>query len=185
LQIATSITNISPQAGNGLGANRFIWGTSKCGAGKDDGFIQVILYSVRHPDGIVDDGKHGLLSERPRNPPLYPGSHAEWYEDTPSVFGLGDLWRGLEDPFLYGATFVVCKVCLEECCWPGESRRRVFSVGPCVTFTYPGKEDDPDGVIDISDLASPKVPDAFTRIVEREYRGVISGQTCFSYSVKG
>lgn len=169
-QIAPGIGDFPKPSGNGIRASRLLWSATPCGNNLKTSFIQVIVGAPRFLGRwIVDDGTHGLRSEEPTCPPLYPASHNNLYEDYPNVFG------SLEDPLLHSSTFIVCRVCLERCCWPGEERWRIVSVGPCASFAYPGGEED---VVDISDRVSDEVPWSFKLAVEDYYPSVLKGD-CF------
>jgi len=169
-QIAPGIGDSPKPSGNGLKASRLLWSATPCGNNLRTSFIQVIVGAPRFlGKWIVDDGKHGVRSEKPTCPPLYPASHNNLYEDYPNVFG------PLEDPLLYTSTFIVCRVCLEYCCWPGEERWHIVSVGPCASFAYPGGEED---VVDIADRVSNEVPWSFRLAVEEYYPSVLKGD-CF------
>jgi hypothetical protein len=156
----------------------FYWRPTHCSSPLSTAFIQVGIT----PNGsFVDDGKHGVLSSKPKCPPLYPASDGSFFQDTPgSAIG----WS----PFLpHHIKFIVCRVCLEDCCRPYYHRRsrdeppgrmwRIVSVGPCRVFHYPmlGGEFNLD---DSGFQAMESPPPEFSNQVNASYGGVLDGR-CF------
>jgi len=173
LQIAPGITNSIPRTpGDSLRAPHVRWAVAPCNFGLENAFIQVILDSFRY--GTVVDANISAGSDKTPCPPLYAASTGTFYEDSPGLFG-----GRVEDPWLYDATFVVCRVCLVSCCWPGGVGKRVATVGPCASWVYPGEQDD----FDLHGSETTEVPPRFTATVEERYPGVLGGR-CFPCKAK-
>jgi hypothetical protein len=149
-------------------ATKFIWAPKPCGKGMRTEFIQVGWWAGKV--GFVDSGGLGA-SDAAECPPFYPSAANGGFEDTPGN-GLG-----LNNPLLYGMSFVVCRVCVEPCCSATEpqGKLRIVSIGPCARYRIPRSRD----VDDLSDDLLEGVPADFAQVLSSRFPRVAAGH-CFS-----
>jgi hypothetical protein len=170
---------------------RYIWSLPPCGPGLYTSSIQIGFGGVAlKPTAFVDDGLHGLRSDKAGCPPLYPGSL------PPSPPGNGNLYddragNALGTVGLNGLRFEVCRVCLAPCkCmvkWPKPTSKpavlpgyRIASVGPCRTYVIPGTSsfEDLDDTTDPSVKSSPTASAGFKSVLTSSYPNALDGG-CF------
>jgi len=169
----------------GGNTTEFSWNPSPCGKDSFTAFIQVGLGgSTFFPHPFVDDGTHGLMSDKPTCPPLYPnggypvtgnGDGNEFDDNAGN--NVGKTWG------LTGQKFEVCRVCLKPCCGANRTTRtttpftgyQIVSVGPCRIYTVTGA----GGSIDLNDPGAAAQSDSastdFNQTLSTAYPKALSG----------
>jgi hypothetical protein len=150
----------------------FTWFANPCfdrnGNRLETQFIQVGYDGwPTHSGPFVDDGTSGFWSDQGKWPALYPNVEGGFFNDTP-----GDTPLGVQSPFLWRIKFIVCRVCLEPCC----GGKRVVSIGPCVKYQAPTKNESEDLGTYVQTESPPLL---WNQTVAQNYPFVLTGK-CFS-----